>query len=223
MPPYLKIYIGTTDPEDHMIHYVTVVKGNNLSKEQMSSFLLKKFGETLTGVALTWYSQLPARSIETFEEMADKFVTAHAGAKKAEARTIDIFAIKQSLGEGLRDFLARFNQIRMTLPNVSEGMTVAVFQNRLSRDSSRETRKLLSRFMKYLPTTWDKLNRPTHQLTLVQAESTKDLKDNARKDHSISRPNREWHQPYIRLVAAPSPRYKEGPSRPRIGTHQNDR
>nr|XP_016489185.1 PREDICTED: uncharacterized protein LOC107809107 [Nicotiana tabacum] len=60
MPPYLKIYDGTMDPEDHLIHYVTAVKGNDLSKEQVSSLLLKKFGETLTRGELTWYSQLPA-------------------------------------------------------------------------------------------------------------------------------------------------------------------
>nr|XP_016452255.1 PREDICTED: uncharacterized protein LOC107776833 [Nicotiana tabacum] len=72
MSPYLKIYDGIADPEDHVTHYATAVKGNDLAKEQISSILLKKFGETLTGGALTWYSQLPACSIETFEEMADK-------------------------------------------------------------------------------------------------------------------------------------------------------
>jgi len=77
-----------------LTHYITRVKGNDLAKEQVSSILLKRFGKTLTGGALTWYSQLPARSIETFEEMPDKFVTAHAGAKKVEARVNDIFTVK---------------------------------------------------------------------------------------------------------------------------------
>nr|XP_018631227.1 uncharacterized protein LOC108947568 [Nicotiana tomentosiformis] len=134
MPPYLKIYDGTTDPEDHVTHYVTAVKGNDLTKEQVSSVLLKKFSETLAGGALTWYSQLPGRSIETFEEMADKYVKAHAGDKKVEAGVNDIFAIKQSPREGLRDFLARFNRVRMALPNVSEGMAVDAFQNGLNRN-----------------------------------------------------------------------------------------
>nr|XP_016457605.1 PREDICTED: uncharacterized protein LOC107781419 [Nicotiana tabacum] len=62
------------------------MKGNGLTKEQVSSILLKKFGETLTGGALTWYSQLLAYSIETFEEITNKLVTAHVGAKKAETR-----------------------------------------------------------------------------------------------------------------------------------------
>ncbi|XP_075095174.1 uncharacterized protein LOC107820512 [Nicotiana tabacum] len=66
--------------------------------------------------------------------MADKFITIHAGAKKAEPRVNDIFAVKQSLGEGLKDFLARFKRIRMTLSSMPEGMAVVAFQNGLSRD-----------------------------------------------------------------------------------------
>ncbi|XP_075083852.1 uncharacterized protein LOC142167799 [Nicotiana tabacum] len=236
MPPYQKIYDGTIDPEDHVTHYVTAVKGNDLAKEQVSSILLKKFYETLTGGALTWYSQLHARSIETFEEMADKFVTAHAGAKKAEARMNDIFAIKQSPGEGLRDFLARFNRVRMTLPNVSKGMVVAAFQNWLNRNGSRATRKLLNRLMKYPPTTWDEihnaycaevradeddLNGPTHRLTSVQAEIRKDRRNDAKRDLAAPRSNRERHQPYVRSAIMPLSRYEEGPSRPRTGTHRN--
>nr|XP_016454604.1 PREDICTED: uncharacterized protein LOC107778809 [Nicotiana tabacum] len=230
MPPYLNIYDGTTNPEDHVTHYVTAVKGNDLSKEHVSSILLKKFSKTLTGGALTWYSQLPARSIKTFEEMADKFVTAHAGAKKAEARVNDIFAIKQFPGEGLSDFLIRFNRVRMTFPNVSEGMVIAAFQNGLSKNSSRATKKLLSRLMKYpqqLGTKYyaevraneDDLNGPTHRLTSVQAESRKDQRNDIRRDLVASRPNQERHLPYVRTTVVSSSRHEEGPPRSRTGTH----
>uniref|UniRef100_A0A1U7WAD8 Uncharacterized protein LOC104224274 n=1 Tax=Nicotiana sylvestris TaxID=4096 RepID=A0A1U7WAD8_NICSY len=120
--------------------------------------LLKKFGETLTGGALTWYSQLPARSISTFEEMVDKFATAHVGAKKAEARVNDSFVVRQTTGERLWDFLAQFNRVRMSLPNVSEGIAVAAFQNGLNRNRSKETKKLLSRLIKYPSTTWEEIH-----------------------------------------------------------------
>nr|XP_016466154.1 PREDICTED: uncharacterized protein LOC107788921 [Nicotiana tabacum] len=78
----------------------------------------------------------------------------------------------------------------MTLPNLSEGMALASFQNGLSRDGSRASRKLLSRLMKYPPTLWDEihndycaevrededdLNRPTYRLISVQAESRNNL------------------------------------------------
>ncbi|XP_070007390.1 uncharacterized protein [Nicotiana sylvestris] len=183
-----------------MTHFVTAVKGNDLTKEQISSIWMKKFGETLTGKALTWYSPLPACSIETLEEMADKLVTAHAGAQKAEARVNYIFANKQSLGEGLKDFLIRFNRVLMTMQNVSEGMAVVAFQNGLNREGSKATRKLLSRLMKYPPTNWDKihngycaevkadegnLNGLTHWLNSVQTKSRKGRRDSTRRDHRI--------------------------------------
>ncbi|XP_070007800.1 uncharacterized protein [Nicotiana sylvestris] len=207
------MYDGTIHPEDHIIHYVTTVKGNDLSKKQVPSVLLKNFGETLTGGPLTWYSQLSARSIATFEEMVDKFVTTHARAKKVGARVNDIFAVRQTHDEGLRDFVAQFNRVRMSLPNVLEGMAVAAFQNGLTRNESRATRKLLSSIMKYPPTTWeeihnaycaevrvdkDDLNGPTQRLTLVQAEARKDHRNEGRRDQLGPRLGRERHQPYIR-------------------------
>nr|XP_016502288.1 PREDICTED: uncharacterized protein LOC107820512 [Nicotiana tabacum] len=156
--------------------------------------------------------------------MADKFITIHAGAKKAEPRVNDIFAVKQSLGEGLKDFLARFKRIRMTLSSMPEGMAVVAFQNGLSRDGSRETRKLLCRLMKCPPTNWEKihnaycaevradeddLNGPTHRLISVQTESRKERREDIRRDYPVSRPNRERYQPYVRAAVAHSLRYEE--------------
>lgn len=59
--------------------------------------------------------------------MVDKFATAHARAKKDETRLNNIFAIKKSSIEGLRDFLARFNRVRMTLSNISKVMVMEAF------------------------------------------------------------------------------------------------
>ncbi|XP_070004456.1 uncharacterized protein [Nicotiana sylvestris] len=237
MPLYLKIYEGTTDPEEHIVHYVTTVKGNDLSKEHVLSVLLKKFGKSLTGRALTWYSQLLARSIATFKEMEDKFVTTHAGSKKAEARVNDIFFVRQTLGEGLRDFLAWFNRVRMSLLNVSEGMAIAAFQNGLSRNRSRETRKLVSRLMKYHPTTWeeihnaycvevradeDDLNGLIQWLTSVQVETRKDHCNDGRRDQLGPHLVRERHQPYIRIAIPHPPHHTNGPPR-HTATPQNER
>ncbi|XP_016495282.2 uncharacterized protein LOC107814385 [Nicotiana tabacum] len=168
--------------------------------------------------------------------MADNFVTAHGGDKKVEARVNDIFAVRQSPGEGLRNFLARFNRVRMSLPNVSKKMAVEAFHNGLNKNRSRATRKLLSRLMKYPPTTWeeihnaycaevrvdeDDLNGPTQWLTSVQTESRKDPRNDGRRDQSGPHLNRERHQPYVRTTVPPSPRHAEGSSRPYTGTQRN--
>ncbi|XP_019225223.1 PREDICTED: uncharacterized protein LOC109206814 [Nicotiana attenuata] len=97
------------------------------------------------------------------KKMMYKFVTAYAGAKKAKTRVNDIFSITQSPWEGQKDFLARFNRVRMTLPNVSEGMAVASFQNGPKREGSKTTKKLLSRLMKYPPATWSTHSRSSKQ------------------------------------------------------------
>nr|XP_016436069.1 PREDICTED: uncharacterized protein LOC107762238 [Nicotiana tabacum] len=173
--------------------------------------------------------------------MADKSVMAHVGAKKVETRVNDIFAIKQSLGKGLRDFIARFNRVRMTSPNVSEGMAITAFQNGLSRKGSKATKKLLSRLMKYPPTTWDEihnaycakvraddddLNGPTRRLTSVQSEPRKEHTDNMKRDYPVPGPDRERHQPYVRTPAPPPFRYEDGLERwstPLRSSEQSDK
>ncbi|XP_075102083.1 uncharacterized protein LOC142177429 [Nicotiana tabacum] len=47
--------------------------------------------------------------------MAYKFATAHTGAKKAEARVNDIFAVRQTMGKGLR--MERFRKTKRKLKN----------------------------------------------------------------------------------------------------------
>nr|XP_016432555.1 PREDICTED: uncharacterized protein LOC107759188 [Nicotiana tabacum] len=197
MPPYLKIYDGTTDPEDHLIHYVTIVKGNDMSKEQVPSVLLKRFGETLTGGALTWYSQLRARSISTFEEMAEKFATAHAEAKKAEARVNDIFVVRR---------------------DGSSSLSKWVKQEQIKGDQ-----KIAQQTHEVPPTTWeeihnaycaevradeDDLNGPFQRLTSVQTETRRDRRNDGRRDQPPCF-NRERHQPYIRTSNPPPPRHAD--------------
>ncbi|XP_019241381.1 PREDICTED: uncharacterized protein LOC109221358 [Nicotiana attenuata] len=124
------------------------------------------------------------------------------------------------MGEGLRDFLARFNRVRMSLPNVSEGMAVAAFQNGLNRSESKATKKLLSRLMKYPPTTWEEIHNayctevradeedlkgPLQRLTSVQTEAKRERRNDGRRDQ-LSRFNRERHQPYIWASIPPPPR-----------------
>lgn len=42
----------TLDPRDHVIAFTTGVKGNNLTKQEIKSILVKKFGDILTEGAL---------------------------------------------------------------------------------------------------------------------------------------------------------------------------
>ncbi|XP_070049009.1 uncharacterized protein [Nicotiana tomentosiformis] len=106
--PDIPKYDRMTDPRDHVTAFTAGVKGNDLTKQEIESVLVKKFGETLTKGALTWYSLLPKNSIDSFAELADLFIKAHSGAQKVEKRMEDIFKVNQGYTELLREFVDRF-------------------------------------------------------------------------------------------------------------------
>ena len=111
-----------------------------MTKQEIESVLVKKFGETLTKGALTWYSLLSENSINSFVELADSFIKAHSGAQRVEKRMEDIFKIKKGGSELLRDFVDRFQRERMTLPRVPDNWAAIAFASNLNDKSSEATR-----------------------------------------------------------------------------------
>lgn len=167
--PDIPKYDGTTDPRDHVTAFTTGVKGNNLTKQEIESVLVKKFGETLTKGVLTWYSLLSENSINSFAELADSFIKAHSGAQKVEKRMEDIFKIKQGGSELLRDFVDRFQRERMTLPRVPDNWAAIAFASNLNDKSSEATRRLKESLREFPATTWnDVYNRYSTKLRIEE-------------------------------------------------------
>lgn len=77
--PNIPMYDGTTDPRYHMMAQTTIIKRNNLTKSEIESVLMKKFGETLTKGVLTLYSMLPRNSMNSFAEIAEALIKANTG------------------------------------------------------------------------------------------------------------------------------------------------
>ncbi|XP_070045026.1 uncharacterized protein [Nicotiana tomentosiformis] len=142
-------YDGTSDPREHITIYTMAVKGNDLTSHEIESVLLKKFGETLTRGALTWYSLLPEHSIDSFEMLVDSFIKAHTGARKVQARKFDIFRITQGESELLREFVTRFQKERMLLPTVPDEWATKAFTNGLNLISSDASHKLKESLLKF--------------------------------------------------------------------------
>ncbi|XP_059310001.1 uncharacterized protein LOC132061161 [Lycium ferocissimum] len=152
--PDIPKYDGTTDPQEHVTSYTCSIKGNDVEEDEIESVLLKKFGETLSKGALTWYDHLPEHSITSFEMLADAFIKAHAGAKKVQARKADIFRITQRDNELLREFVNRFQRERMELPPVPEEWAAQAFTKGLNPRSSTASFKLKENLLEYEAVTW---------------------------------------------------------------------
>nr|XP_009591158.1 uncharacterized protein LOC104088220 [Nicotiana tomentosiformis] len=167
--PDIPKYDEMTDPRDHVTEFTTRVKGNDLTKQDIESVLVKKFGEILTKGALTWYSLLPKNSIDSFAELADLFIKVHSGAQKVEKRMEDIFKVKQGDTELLREFIDRFQRERMLLPRVPDNWAAKAFAGNLNEKSSEATRKLKESLRKFPATTWnDVYNRYNIKLRIEE-------------------------------------------------------
>ncbi|XP_070015163.1 uncharacterized protein [Nicotiana sylvestris] len=153
--PDVPKYNGTPDLRHHVTAFTTGVKGNNLTKQEIESVLVKTFSKTLTKGELTWYSLLPENSINSFAELVDSFIKEHSGAQKSKKRMEDIFKIMQGDSELLREFVDKFQRETMTLPHVPDNWAAIAFTSNLNEKSSEATRRLKESLCEFPATTWN--------------------------------------------------------------------
>jgi hypothetical protein len=89
---------------------------------------LRMFPNSLTGQAFTWYAALPANSIDSWEEMVEKFQS-HFARSNIGVSMADLARLKQKLDESAKQFIMRFKRIRTrchtTLPE-AEYVKIAI-------------------------------------------------------------------------------------------------
>ncbi|XP_012846942.1 PREDICTED: uncharacterized protein LOC105966912 [Erythranthe guttata] len=97
-------YLGTTDPCEHLCRF------NNTSDLHRFTEGVKcrVFATTLAGAAQAWFSQLPAGTIGSFDQLSACFMDHFASSKKQKRSTLTLFAVRQREGEYLRSFIKRF-------------------------------------------------------------------------------------------------------------------
>nr|XP_016442968.1 PREDICTED: uncharacterized protein LOC107768361 [Nicotiana tabacum] len=156
--PDVSKYDGTSYPQEHITTYTTAVKGNDLAPHEIESVLLKKFEETLTNGALTWYSFFPEHSINSFDMLAYYFIKAHAGAKKVQARKANIFRIAQEESELLQEFAdvhnryeskIRIEDDQLSFPVLFKGRDWEKNKEKSKDDFDTTRRSSRSRFLPY--------------------------------------------------------------------------
>jgi hypothetical protein len=70
------------------------------------------FPNSLTGQAFKWYSSLPPHSIETWNDMEEKFLN-HFARTNLGISMADLARLKQELGETADQFIMRFKRTRL--------------------------------------------------------------------------------------------------------------
>ncbi|RDX91486.1 hypothetical protein CR513_26526, partial [Mucuna pruriens] len=88
----------------------------------------KLFLGTLRGVAMRWFSSLPPRSVTSFVDLAAAFEFQFAANKTKRLKVADLFDIKQSKTETLKQYLARFNTAMVQIDDPDQKFFVKAFQ-----------------------------------------------------------------------------------------------
>ncbi|XP_059292470.1 uncharacterized protein LOC132045917, partial [Lycium ferocissimum] len=190
---------GTTNPQEHVTSYTCAIKGSDVEEDEIESVLLKKFGETLSKGALTWYDHLPEHSITSFKMLADTFIKAHAGAKKVPKERIEI-------------------------PSVLEEWADPAFTKGLNPRSSTASFKLKENLLEYEAVTWadvhnryeSKIRVEDDQLELAPGpiSGSKNFERLRRNYEPEKRPSRDRYRPYSQPEKSSfrSDKGKSGPS-----------
>ncbi|XP_057745542.1 uncharacterized protein LOC130963443 [Arachis stenosperma] len=115
LPMTLTPYNGIGDPKIHVTKFESMMFLNSDS----DPILCRSFPTFLDGAALLWFSNLPAGSITNFDEFAKLFIN-HFAASKIYARDSDYLStIKQGQHESLKEYMMRFTEAAMQIPDLS--------------------------------------------------------------------------------------------------------
>ncbi|XP_013607947.1 PREDICTED: uncharacterized protein LOC106314656 [Brassica oleracea var. oleracea] len=197
--PNIKMYDGTGDPDDHIAQYKQRMLAVALPREFREATMCKGFGSTLIGPALQWYINLPIGSISSFAALSDKFVEQFASSRSLEKTSDSLYEILQHRVEPLRDYIARFNQEKVSIPECNITTAISVFKRGLLPDGDlyKELTKYQCKTMEdVLSRAWAQVKWEEDVTSRAKAQQKQDQKAarqdrNDRDERSSKKPTKD--------------------------------
>nr|XP_017245509.1 PREDICTED: uncharacterized protein LOC108217176 [Daucus carota subsp. sativus] len=118
--PSVELFDGSTDPSD----FLNMFDGRMSFCGHSEVARCRFFGTCLKGTALTWYNNLPPRSIDSWITMKNKFRARFSINKRGGKITASLMTVRQRSSEPIRDFLDRFRTEMANIPNLVEELAV---------------------------------------------------------------------------------------------------
>ncbi|GKC15298.1 reverse transcriptase domain-containing protein [Tanacetum coccineum] len=111
------------DPEDHLKNFQAATKTERWAMPTWSHM----FNSTLTGNARVWFNDLPAESIDSYDDLKKAFLENYLQQKKSIKDPIEINNIKQREGESTEDFMKRYKLESRDVKGAPECMRISGF------------------------------------------------------------------------------------------------
>ncbi|XP_057719572.1 uncharacterized protein LOC130933999 [Arachis stenosperma] len=136
LPSSLEPYKGIGDPRAHIKKFQSMMFFNGPNNEPV---LCRAFPIYLDGAALLWFSKLPEGSISSFKELAKSFIDYFAAARIYVHGSDYLGTIRQGPQESLKDYLTRFADATMEIPDLDPAVHLHDLKVGLKPEKFRET------------------------------------------------------------------------------------
>ncbi|XP_043811036.1 uncharacterized protein LOC122723308 [Manihot esculenta] len=117
-------YDRTKILKENILNYKTFMELQSHS----NALMCKVFPTILAGPAQVWFNSLEARSIKSFMDLANMFISRFIAGISAEIKTNHLETVRQRRNESLREYVTRFNLKALQIPELDEGRDVEVMQ-----------------------------------------------------------------------------------------------
>nr|AAX96740.1 retrotransposon protein, putative, Ty3-gypsy sub-class [Oryza sativa Japonica Group]ABA91942.1 retrotransposon protein, putative, Ty3-gypsy subclass [Oryza sativa Japonica Group] len=124
-PGAIEKYDGSTDPEEFLQVYSTVLYAARADDNALANYL----PTALKGSARSWLMHLPPYSISSCADLCQQFIANFQGTYKRHAIEDDLHALTQNSGESLREYVRRFNECRNTIPEITDASVICAFKS----------------------------------------------------------------------------------------------
>jgi hypothetical protein len=159
MPTNVKTYDGTGDPDDHLKIFESAAAIENWPQPVWCHM----FNSTLVGNARTWFSKLPRRSINGFEELRKAFRLNFTQRKKCAKNPVELARVKQRQGESTSAYMERFMDECIQVKACPEVLKISGFMNGINNP------ELIRKLNDKVPQSFDELTKRTR--SFIQGEA----------------------------------------------------
>ncbi|GJX31823.1 reverse transcriptase domain-containing protein [Tanacetum coccineum] len=151
MSSHIKTYDWSEDPEDHLKIFQAAAKTERWAMPTWCHM----FKSTLTGNPRVWFDDLPAESIDSYDDLKKAFLENYLQQKKYIKDPIELHNIKQRDGESTEDFVRRYKLESSDVKGAPECMRISGFMHGITNP------ELIKHLHDKIPKTVDEMMRVT--------------------------------------------------------------
>jgi hypothetical protein len=137
-------YDGTQDPETWIMMYEIAVRAVGGGEDVMANY----FPVLLDQASSRWLLALPEEHLYTWEEVKNVFIATYKTTCKQSGTKYDLERLRLRNNESLREYIRRFSEKRLTIPDITEEECISAFTKGLVKNgnaAAEELRKKLHR------------------------------------------------------------------------------